>query len=260
MTGVTVTFLTTLERIPQGPGGPPPGGDDFEGQGGMPIILGTSQTQLVTGQDGLASITPTVENLGPCDAFITVTAGNSTAQFDLQSVDPLTSTQEQPKNHSIKRRKQIAAFGSNVLAPQENAAVLFALPQEMPPAESPSEPCLNADQNSRHANGDPSSSTLSEVLAGVSEPRPCDSSKSAEVQAVTTPIAPPAESFTQAQKRRMSRDRAALKPSPVGAPLNVVPDSQPPGAPDSARSSASERETYDKRSCRFALKDDSITP
>ncbi len=68
-----VTFVTTLERNQQG--------------SGAPVILGTSQTQVVTDQNGLAPITPTVDGLGPCNAFIVVKAGSSTAQFELQNVD-----------------------------------------------------------------------------------------------------------------------------------------------------------------------------
>jgi hypothetical protein len=253
-----VTFLTTLERIPQGPGGPPPGGDDFEGQGGMPIILGTSQTQLVTGQDGLASITPNVENLSPCDALITVTAGNSKAQFDLLSVDPLTSTQEPLKNHSVKRHKQIGpSFSSNVSAQQENTTVLFAFPQEMPPAESPSEPCSNTDQNSTSVNSDFGVSAISEVLA---TPRPCDASEPAKVQVAATPSEPPEERVTQTEKQSTRHGRTAQKPSPVGAPLNLVPDSQPQPDAAPAHSSVIERITDDKRSCRFALQDNPIMP
>ncbi|MFZ0229840.1 MAG: Ig-like domain-containing protein [Mycobacterium sp.] len=71
----SVMFVTTLERNQQG--------------SGAPVILGTSQTQVITDQNGLASITPSVNGLGPCNAFIAVTAGSSTAQFELQNLDPL---------------------------------------------------------------------------------------------------------------------------------------------------------------------------
>ena len=74
--GVNVTFTTTLERNPQG-------------RSGAPVLLGTSQTQVVTGPDGLSTITPTVGSFGPCDALIVVTAGSATAQFDLENVDPI---------------------------------------------------------------------------------------------------------------------------------------------------------------------------
>ena len=61
--GVNVTFQTTLARVPEN---------------GMPVILGSSQTQVVSTQDGLASIVPSAGSVGPCDVFITVSAGRST--------------------------------------------------------------------------------------------------------------------------------------------------------------------------------------
>lgn len=90
--GVNVTFVTTLERNPQRPSDPPTGNSSMDGghtrsSNGTPVILGTSQTQVITDQNGLASITPTVGNSGPCDAFISVTAGGASAQYELQSVD-----------------------------------------------------------------------------------------------------------------------------------------------------------------------------
>ena len=97
--GVNVTFQTTLERNPQGSGGGPPQGNGMQQeseqngqpQDGQPIILGTSQSQVASDQNGLAEITPTVENLGPCDAIIVVTAGFATMQFKLENVDALPS-------------------------------------------------------------------------------------------------------------------------------------------------------------------------
>ena len=44
VTGVNVTFLTTLERNPQGPGGGPPPGGAFAGQNDMPVILDVADT------------------------------------------------------------------------------------------------------------------------------------------------------------------------------------------------------------------------
>ena len=70
--GVNVTFETTLARESR--------------KIGLPVILGSSQTQVVTAQDGLASIVPSAGSVGPCDVFITVSAGQSTAQFQMESV------------------------------------------------------------------------------------------------------------------------------------------------------------------------------
>jgi hypothetical protein len=98
--GVTVTFVTTLERDP---------GQDGNG---MPIILGTSQTQVVTDPNGLASIVPTVGSLGPCDAYVTVTAGSAIAQFELESLEPITATPGQSSRRGLTRSPRRAAhFG-----------------------------------------------------------------------------------------------------------------------------------------------------
>lgn len=147
--GVNVTFLTTLERNPQGPGGGPPPGSDFAGQDGMPVILGTSQTQVATGQDGLGSIVPTVGSLGPCDAFITVTAGNATTQFELENVDPLAAQQPPPKKNggasTARSAIQVDAAPASAQSPVA-ASVLFAVPQEMPSADQPATACSDSSQ------------------------------------------------------------------------------------------------------------------
>jgi hypothetical protein len=74
--GVTVSFATTLARI----------SPDAGAGNGMPIILGSSQPQVVSTQSGLASILPAAENVGPCDVFIAVSAGASTAQFQMENL------------------------------------------------------------------------------------------------------------------------------------------------------------------------------
>jgi hypothetical protein len=133
--GVNLTFLTTLERLPQGGGGPQ--GDAMQQRGspqdGQPIILGTSQTQVVSDQNGRATITPTVGALGPCDAFITVTAGIANAQYELENVDALPSgEQPQPVRRSGSRSGPFIAFsGGPVAAPEESPTELFAFPQEL---------------------------------------------------------------------------------------------------------------------------------
>ncbi len=98
--GVNVTFQTTLARVnPSQVGlgeespdeespdkGGQPDGESLAGGGGLPVILGSSQTQVVTNQDGLASVLPSAGNVGPCTVFITVTAGPLTAQFQLENL------------------------------------------------------------------------------------------------------------------------------------------------------------------------------
>jgi hypothetical protein len=92
--GVNVVFQTTLARVSPG-GGDQPANDSVAPTGGLPVILGSSQAQVVTTQDGLASIVPSARNVGPCDVFIAVTAGAATTQFQLESLAAIVP--EQPK-------------------------------------------------------------------------------------------------------------------------------------------------------------------
>ncbi len=141
--GVTATFQTTLERNPQGSGGGPPQGNAMQQNGqpqdGQPIILGTSTMQVATDQNGVATITPTVGNLGPCDALIVVTAGFATMQFDLENVDALPSTEQPPplKRPISHAMPFIPFFSWPAPVPQGASVELFAIPQEMPAAEAP---------------------------------------------------------------------------------------------------------------------------
>ncbi|MGA9801928.1 MAG: IPT/TIG domain-containing protein, partial [Terriglobales bacterium] len=69
--GVNVSFATTLARV---------------SENGMPVLLGSSQVPVATDQNGLAAIVPSAGNVGPCDVFITVSAGQSTAQLQMESL------------------------------------------------------------------------------------------------------------------------------------------------------------------------------
>jgi len=100
--GVNVTFTTTLARI--GNGG-----------NGLPVILGSSKAQVVTTQDGLASIVPSAGHVGPCDVFITVSAGASTAQFQMESlaaivpIVPSPPKSGRPKAPMVPRGPELAS-------------------------------------------------------------------------------------------------------------------------------------------------------
>jgi len=82
--GVNVIFETTLERASLG-------------GNGMPIILGSSQAQAVSTQDGLAPIVPSAGNAEPCVVFIAVSAGASAAQFQLESSAALVPFVPRPR-------------------------------------------------------------------------------------------------------------------------------------------------------------------
>jgi hypothetical protein len=75
--GVNVLFGTTLTALNSG------------GDQGPPILLGNSQALAATDQNGLASMTPSTGSVGACDLFINVSAGQSNAEFELESVPPM---------------------------------------------------------------------------------------------------------------------------------------------------------------------------
>ena len=187
--GASVTFLTTLERNPQGSGGGPPQGDADRRQSGArekgvqqsgaqqddsPVIIGTSQSQAATDQNGLATITPTVGSLGPCDAFITVSAGLATAQYELQNVDPLTSNPQLPVRQAASPSVRFfPPFNALSTAPQDAAPQLIAIPegilvpaQDPPPDDAPPA----ADSNSTSGNPDGANSVGSVSIAPSSGP------------------------------------------------------------------------------------------
>jgi hypothetical protein len=235
--GASVTFLTTLERNPQGSGGGPPQGNADRRQNGVrekgarqkgaqqddsPIIIGTSQSQSATDQNGLASITPTVGSLGPCDAFITITAGLATTQYELENVDPLTSNSPQPvKQAASPAVRFFPPFNALSAAPQAAAPELVAIPegifasaQDPPPDDtSPA-----ADSNSTTGNPDgansasPVSIPPSSVAPSVEEAQPKPPSAPAALD--SQPPAPP---------NSPSTDNPT---TPTPAPAN-----QPPVAP-----------------------------
>ena len=126
--GVNVAFQTTLARVSPGGGGLPDN-DSVATAGGLPVILGSSQAQVVTTQDGLASIVPTPGNAGPCDVFVAVTAGATTTQFHMESLAAIIP--EQPKNIGVQSAAASpgAHFDLQTSAPQPAAAPLFAVPQ-----------------------------------------------------------------------------------------------------------------------------------
>jgi hypothetical protein len=177
--GVSVTFQATLERNPQGSGGGPPQGNAMRNgqpQDGQPIILGTSQSQVVTDQNGLALITPTVGSLGPCDALIMVTAGIAMAQFELEDLDALPSTEPpQPVRRSGSRSGRFIPFlNSAVVPPEESPEELFAFPQELPAA----------DAGAPEAEATPTESSGAEATP--SEPTPAVTCPSEDAKAGTT--------------------------------------------------------------------------
>src|SRR6202795_4158080 len=118
--GVNVTFKTTLARVPEN---------------GMPIILGSSQTQIVSSQDGLASIVPSAGSVGPCDVFITVIAGQSTAQFQMESLAAIVPGAPAKNGHPKPPSAPRGRLDAPTAASQSVPEMLFAVPQGDPGSE-----------------------------------------------------------------------------------------------------------------------------
>jgi hypothetical protein len=127
VTGVTVNFETTLTEIT-------PGGDD-----GSPILLGSSQAQVVTAQDGTATVVPSAANVGPCDVLMAVSAGVSIAQFELENLAAIVTGPVSKPPQNVVRQKLSSAGGPRSgapLSPPQNAwAEIVAVPTEIPVGE-----------------------------------------------------------------------------------------------------------------------------
>src|SRR6202521_4940919 len=169
--GVNVTFKTTLARVPEN---------------GMPVILGSSQTQVVSTQDGLASIVPSSGSVGPCDVFITVSAGLSTAQFQMESVAAIVPgappKNGHPKTPSVPRGRQ---FGAPTAAPQSVPEMLFAFPEGIlsndPAVDSNASACPESPADD--ACRDPKATTAPSPESENSAPPPSARSKPAKAKA-----------------------------------------------------------------------------
>ncbi len=134
--GVNVGFATMLARVSTGQGGPP--GEGLGGQGGVPIILGSAQAQSATDQNGLASIVPSAGSVGPCDVFIMVTAGASTAQLEMQVVAAITggqpATGHAPVPAPVVPRSR-PHFGAPAEIASTIAAPFLAIPEIAPTSQ-----------------------------------------------------------------------------------------------------------------------------
>jgi len=104
--GVNLIFDVTIARLPKnGEGGG--GGDDGGGGrgGGTPVILGTYEVRIASGDGGIASWVPTVQDVqGYCDLLIALSAGPASSQFHLQVVEPIVGPPARGVG-DLKRRK-----------------------------------------------------------------------------------------------------------------------------------------------------------
>jgi len=107
--GVNLVFDVTLARLPNNNGSGGGGGNDDGGGGqggGMPVILGTYETQVASAQGGLANMLPTVGDVqGYCEVLIALSAGPVTSQFHLQVVQPMEGSQKGKHGGRVRRFK-----------------------------------------------------------------------------------------------------------------------------------------------------------
>jgi hypothetical protein len=219
--GVNVTFETTLARV---------------SENGMPVLLGSSQAQVVSAQDGLASSVPSAGSVGTCDVFITVSAGQSTAQFQMESVAVIVTGQNNgpPKAPTAPRDPEfVPNFGSQTSAPQSAPEVLFAVPEGisngMSNGTSNNEPAVDS-----HPSACPESSADDAPgdRLGSAPPSPAGSENA---------VSPPCASSKPAEATARKKARVENDVAPAKAPS--LADTQPIPA-------SSHWLPEDKRSCR----------
>jgi IPT/TIG domain-containing protein len=175
--GMNVTFATTLARGSQGSGGPQDGGS-VGGGSESPVILGSSETQVVSAQDGTAFIVPSAGNAGPCDVFITVSAGGASAQFQMES---LTATVQARSKDTPGNAPPALAEPHFYASGQRStslalAVAFFAVPQFVassePAADSHGSDCLDPClDNVSFDRGDPPASPSAASEKSVAPPR-----------------------------------------------------------------------------------------
>jgi hypothetical protein len=237
--GVNVTFQTTLAQVNAG-------GD------GMPVLLGSSQAQVATDQNGLASIVPSAGSVGPCDLFITVSAGQSTAQLQMESLAAIvTGRANSPATAPSAGADPNFApnfapnFGSNLgpqrFGPQSVPEMLFAVPQGIASndaaVDSHGSDC--AAPCAVDVSGDRGDTTTS---------NPAGSEKSASPPPATLP---PADATAPKKPARPVGSDVAPRdaPGPMDAPGSMETQTDPP---------SSKWLPEDKRSCRVLAGDGPI--
>lgn len=219
VTGVNLTFATTLARVSSGSGG-----------GGTPVLLGSSQAQVASDQNGLASIVPSAENVGPCDVFITVSAGSASTQFQMESLAAMVSEQPVSGPTKVPAPRHGPHFVSNsgpqTPVPQVPQGTLFVYPEGVPTDDPPTDSQVNAGPES----SSDSASSDREVSA---PPAPAVSER---------PASPPSASLKPA-KSKVSKKVAQIANDVASTNAQSPVEIQPEPA---ACGSLSE----DKRGCR----------
>ena len=182
--GVNVTFETTLAQVSLSSSGPG-GGDSSAGGDGLPVILGSSQMQVVTTPDGLASIQPSAGNVGPCDLFVVVSAGPAIAEFQMENLAPIPGQGKKVPTKNATSEQEPRVAGRTVWyasAPQESAVVLTAVSEGVPlPDGAPASPnsCSSAGLDNASIADSSSRATLISGSGGDVATQSCESASQA---------------------------------------------------------------------------------
>jgi hypothetical protein len=222
--GVNVTFATTLAQV---------AGD------GPPILLGSSESQVVTAPDGTASIVPSAGNVGPCSVFIAVSAGQSTAQLQMESLAAIVPVQPQntPGKVAPVESELHIGFGAQPPTPPALPIAVVAMPQ--------------STANDDAANDDPAvdshPSTFPELSAE-------DGPSSQQAAASSNPVANANSVSPPCEKPKQEEVSAQKKPAPVGNDVAPTSDRAPTSVPAPRENEPSPSSNSwlpeDKRSCR----------
>ncbi|MFI5102463.1 MAG: IPT/TIG domain-containing protein [Terriglobales bacterium] len=233
--GVTVTFETTLARVSPDP-----------------VILGSSQAQAVSAQDGLASIVPSVGSVGPCDVFITVSAGRSTVQLQMESVAAIAVAQPKHNRAKAPTERRGPEFDAQAATPQGLQDMLFAFPQGDPLDEPVASQTACSDARPDTASSaDSGSGATGTPASGDVVSRSCASPSELPHAEAETPRSPIEPAKPTADPTERDHGGAAQRPA----------ESAPANAPSATKSSASSpvvdsppasKLLEDRRNCRFA--------
>ncbi len=186
VTGVNVSFATTLAQV---------AGD------GPPVLLGSSDAQVVSAQDGTSSIVPSAGNIGPCSVFITVTAGQSTAQLQMESLAAIVPVQPEKTPGQTAPAQIEQHLGSPAQpSPSQPLPIIVAVPQAAP--NNDPDPDLHPNTCPESSANDVENST----------PTPCEKTK-------------PGEAAAEAKPEVKSEVKDKTKPDPVDN--DIAPASAP---------------------------------
>jgi hypothetical protein len=227
--GVNLTFATTIARPSANPGG-------------QSVVLGASQAQVVTAQDGTASIIPSAENVGVCDLFIVVSSGAQSAQFQLESLAAIVLPQTQIVATPAPATPRAQVFAQQTLAPQPLPTMLNEVPESIPL----NDPAANQSDCSESRHG---GTAAPATFAGLGTP--CDSPPEPKVEK-SPPDEPPAPSADPPSEKHAPSEEHSQAGGAAQPPPEVPSAIFPSGADPSISNAPLTWMPEDKRSCRFA--------